>query len=463
MGLRPSVRGDRDSSSSALRSCSNENNNNDINTDTDTTAVSSTTTSNSSSSSTTAQSSPPQREAWTTRGQLLLNFHHAISRAINSPEMGRKCTEIAKDMSRSEQDTSQQTTPTQQNYSIADEYSAEAELIVQNKAQRDAAVRNKSIAVGLFFFVTLRTGRGLSSFLRKTIANRRYKFDNMPAAGTHHTIGQSTMANTSRILTSSSSQQQQHRQQPTKLRKVLNLTIDIALSTTLTLLSAQYIFMPRPSSYIEDMSKLPLVSGKSIYAEIVCPPLLKEYKRVMEEYGGRWPVNMGGGSGGAARASSSSAAAVVPKNNDRGVTSNSNSTSSPLTQEDVSLNIIRKFVENCSKRSKYEDALLEERTALSEDNINNQSSSAVSRLMRRLTGGDGGALSSSSSSESSDVATGSTVSTQDSMKGDQTKQRRRSKKLGTISIPSPGVPEDINVDVDIDVFTLVDDTEEVED
>ena len=447
MGLRPSVRGDRDSSSSALR----RSNENDINTDT--TAVSSNTTSNSSSSSTTAQSSPPQREAWTTRGQLLLNFHHAISRAINSPEMGRKCSEIAKDMSRSEQDTSQQTTPTQQQNSMADEYSAEAELIVQNKAQRDAAVRNKSIAVGLFFFVTLRTGRGLSSFLRKTIANRRYKFDNMP--------GQSTMTNNSRILTSSSSQQQQHRQQPTKLRKVLNLTIDIALSTTLTLLSAQYIFMPRPSSYIEDMSQLPLVSGKSIYAEMVCPPLLKEYKRVMEEYGGRWPVNMGGGSGGAARASSSSAADVVPKNNDRGVTSNSNSTS--MTQEDVSLNIIRKFVENCSKRSKYEDALLEERTALSEDNINNQSSSAVSRLMRRLTGGDGGALSSSSSSESSDVATGSTVSTQDSMKGDQTKQRRRSKKLGTISIPSPGVPEDINVDVDIDVFTLVDDTEEVED
>ena len=107
MGLRPSVRGDRDSSSSALR----RSNENDINTDT--TAVSSNTTSNSSSSSTTAQSSPPQREAWTTRGQLLLNFHHAISRAINSPEMGRKCSEIAKDMSRSEQDTSQQTTPTQ--------------------------------------------------------------------------------------------------------------------------------------------------------------------------------------------------------------------------------------------------------------------------------------------------------------------------------------------------------------
>ena len=441
MGLRPSVRGDKDSISSALKS-SSENNNNDINTDT--TAVSSTTSNSSSSSTVTTQSSPPQREAWTTRGQLLLNFHHAISRAINSPEMGRKCSEIAKDMSRSELDTSQQTITTQQqNYSMADEYNAEAELIVQNKAQRDAAVRNKSIAVGLFSFVTLLSGRGLSSFVRKTIANRRYKFDNMP--------GQSTMTNTSRILTSSSksSQQLQHRQQPTTLRKVLNLTIDIALSTTLTLLSAQYIFIPRPSSYIEDMSQLPLVSGKSIYAEMVCPPLLKEYKRVMEEYGGRWPVNMGG-SGGAARASSSAAA----------VASDNNSTS--MTQEDVSLNIIRKFVENCSKRSKYEDALLEERTSLSEDNINNQSSSAVSRLMRRLTGGGGGALS-SSSLESSDVATGRTVSQVDSIKGDQTKQRRRSKKLGTISIPSPGVPEDVNVDVDIDVFTLVDDAEEGED
>ena len=36
------------------------------------------------------------------------------------------------------------------------------------------------------------------------------------------------------------------------------------------------------------------------------------------------------------------------------------------------------------------------------------------------------------------------------------------KKLGTVSIPSPGVPENVAVDLDLDVFLLADDNDEEE-
>merc|ERR1711957_167939 len=77
-----------------------------------------------------------------------------------------------------------------------------------------------------------------------------------------------------------------------------------------------------------------------------------EHRHVLEQYGGRWPVP----------------GATTSKAED-----------SKLTQEDVSLNVIRNFVENCSKRSKYERALLDERRALNLDR--NQPSSTVSRFM----------------------------------------------------------------------------------
>lgn len=35
-------------------------------------------------------------------------------------------------------------------------------------------------------------------------------------------------------------------------------------------------------------------------------------------------------------------------------------------------------------------------------------------------------------------------------------------KLGTVSIPSPGVPENVAVDLDLDVFLLADDNDEEE-
>jgi hypothetical protein len=161
----------------------------------------------------------------------------------------------------------------------------------------------------------------------------------------------------------------------------------------MTVLSGTFLFTPRPSAYIEDMSKLPLVEGKSVYAEVVCPPLLNEYKRTMEQYDGRWPVMTRGveGSSSSSSSSSSSPAATVA------ATANSPT----LTQEDVSLNIIRKFAENCSKRIKYERAILEEQNALDE-------------------------------------------------------QKKRKLKLGTVLIPRP-VPEDVKVNIDEDVFFLVDD------
>ena len=35
-------------------------------------------------------------------------------------------------------------------------------------------------------------------------------------------------------------------------------------------------------------------------------------------------------------------------------------------------------------------------------------------------------------------------------------------KLGTVSIPSPGVPDNVAVDLDLDVFLLADDNDEEE-
>lgn len=107
-----------------------------------------------------------------------------------------------------------------------------------------------------------------------------------------------------------------------------------------------------------------------------------------------------------------------------------------LTQEDVSLNVIRTFVENCSKRSKYERALLEERNALS-DSLDDRSS-AVSRMMRKIT------------NNQTETTTASKKNNPDLNEG------AHNDKLGTISVPSPGVPDDIPVDLDRDVFSLVD-------
>jgi hypothetical protein len=303
---------------------------------------------------------PPQRDAWTARGKLLLNFHDAISRAINSPEMKRKCSEVASSMSSEELEESS---------SGNNDYEAEATLIVQNKHRRDTDVRDKAVAVGFCTFAIL---RGVP-IVRNVVARRmssagRYKFESVSS---------------SQRVNDTITQQSTHQPasgSPSRLRKFLRLTLDATISTAMTVLSGTFLFTPRPSAYIEDMSKLPLVAGKSVYAEVVCPPLLNEYKRTMEHYG-RWPVMTRGGEG--------SAAAVATTAN-----------SSTLTQEDVSLNIIRKFAENCSKRIKYERALLEEQNALDE---------------------------------------------------------KKKKKLGTVLIPRPGVPEDVKVNIDEDVFFLTDD------
>ena len=278
--------------------------------------------------STSEASSTSQREAWTARGQLLLNFHNVISRAINSPEMIRKCSDIAEDMKRSSEGSSignPSILPTVGRHSIAEEYSAEAALIVENKSKRDAVVMTKAMTVGLFSFVALRSGRGLSSLMRKSIANNRrfgagvYQFDKIAASKSMLAGG----GDTTKL------------NQPSKLRRFFGLTLDATISTSIAFLSGTFLFMPRPSAYIEDMSKLPLVEGKSVYAEMVCPPLLKEYRRVLMQYGGRWPVNSGSTS-------------------DNVRAGDHVMNASQLTQEDVSLGIIRTFVRNCYTRSLYE-------------------------------------------------------------------------------------------------------------
>jgi hypothetical protein len=218
--------------------------------------------------------------------------------------MVRKCSQVGEDMMRGG------------GGSMAEQYGAEAAMIVENKSKRDAVVRNKAVALGLFSFVAMRSGRGLSALVRRSIAansgRAAYQLDAIP--------------------TQAASPAASGMKRPGKFRRFFSLALDATISTSITLLSGTFLFMPRPSAYMEDMSKLPLVEGKSVYAEMVCPPLLKEYRRVVEHYGGRWPV----------RGATSS----------DGVTDDASS--EQLTQEDVSLNVIRKFVENCYKRSKYE-------------------------------------------------------------------------------------------------------------
>jgi hypothetical protein len=80
---------------------------------------------------------------------------------------------------------------------------------------------------------------------------------------------------------------------------------------------------------------------------------------------------------------------------------------------------MRNFVKNCYKRSVYENALLDERNALSM-NENNQES-AMSRLLKR-----------------------STI------------------RVGTVFIPSPGIPEDLPVNLDEDILTVLPDDNEEE-
>ena len=305
-----------------------------------------------------------QRDAWTARGKLLLKFHDAISRAINSPEMKQKCSEVASSMPSEEEEGEAS--------SLANhDYDAEATLIVQNKLKRDNDVRDKAMAVGFFTFCLLRGVPMVRNVVSRRMASAsRYKFESAPPQ---------------QVNNSTALQQSTHQSpdsgRPSRLRKFLRLTLDLTISAAMSVLSGTFLFTPRPSAYIEDMSKLPLVEGKSVYAEVVCPPLLTEYRRTMEQYGGRWPVM--------SSPSSSSATSVAA----------TSSNSPTLTQEDVSLNIIRKFAENCSKRIKYERAILEEQNALDEE---------------------------------------------------------KKKKLGTVSIPRP-VPEDVKVNIDEDVFFLIDD------
>mmetsp|Transcript_31284 Transcript_31284/g.63020 ORF Transcript_31284/g.63020 Transcript_31284/m.63020 type:complete len:377 (+) Transcript_31284:127-1257(+) len=315
-----------------------------------------------------------QRDAWTARGKLLLQFHDAISRAINSPEMKQKCSEVASYMSTKEEP--EESSP------VNHEYDAEATLIVQNKHKRDNDVRDKAVAVGFCTFALLRGVPIVRNVVARRMASAsRYKFE-ASSSQQQLNVSRTTMQKSTHQPTSGS---------PNRLRKFLRLTLDVTISAAMTVLSGTFLFTPRPSAYIEDMSKLPLVEGKSVYAEVVCPPLLNEYKRTMEQYGGRWPVMTRGveGSSSSSSSSSSSPAATVA------TTANSPT----LTQEDVSLNIIRKFAENCSKRIKYERAILEEQNALDE---------------------------------------------------------QKQKKLGTVLIPRP-VPEDVKVNIDEDVFFLVDD------
>ena len=339
----------------------------------------------SSNNSSSNSSNTLQREAWTARAKLLLNFHNAISRAINSPEMKQKCAEVASFMS----------SETAEEGSINHDYDDEATLIVQNKHKRDTDVRDRALAVGFCTFALLRGVPLMRNAIVKHVsAARKYKFESTTQSS----------ASTSSQTASHELQQQQNAQtnQPSRLRKFLRLALDATISTAMTFLSGTFLFTPRPSAYIEDMSKLPLVAGKSLYAEVVCPPLLNEYKRTMEEFGGRWPVMT--------RSSTSSSAA--------GVAATGNKTPT-LTQEDVSLNIIRKFAENCSKRIKYEHALQDEQNAL-------------------------------------------TTSDKD---GDNIQTKKKKKKLGTIFLPT-GVPEDVTVNIDEDIFFLdydADTTEEATD
>ena len=226
----------------------------------------------------------------------------------------------------------------------------------------------------------------MNSMMRNAAANRvrSYRFDSLPPSSV------------SAQQTKSAGIKLPSTEQPTKLRRALRLAFDLTISTTIALFSGEYLFIPRPSSYIEDMAKLPLVEGKSLYAEMVCPPLLREYRHVLEKYG-RWPVMSAG-------------EADSIKTDDG---------KSALTQEDVSLNTIRKFAENCSKRSKYEQAVLQERNVLA-----NHRDQPGLELFHRLT------------------------------KGKFYNKKEEWVKLGDVAVPSGGVPENIDVDLEKDVMSL---------
>ena len=91
-------------------------------------------------------------------------------------------------------------------------------------------------------------------------------------------------------------------------------------------------------------------------------------------------------------------------------------------------------------------ALVQEQNALSGIDSNNHQTT-VSRIMRRITNRSNNHNSESSSSSSS---MGGTI-------------LRKETKLGTVSIPSPGVPGDISVNLDQEVFSHVSDEEEEDD
>jgi len=283
--------------------------------------------------------------AWTARGKLLLEFHDVISRAINNPGFKAKCDQIGRSMAEAEGHGNKVAARS----TILQDYEAEADLIVENKARRDSLVRNKSLAVGAVSFIVLRSTRGLSSWMKAAIARRKasYKFD-LPSPAT----GKSTVVASQPSIV----------KQPSRGRHLFWLSCDAALSTSLVFLSGTFLFMPPPSSFLRDMADLPLVAGKSVYAEYVCPPLLRDYRRVVEKHDG-WPV---------------------PTSEDR------------LTKEDVSLNVIRRFIANCMKRKKYEAALDDERNAMS-------------------------------------------------LKGSKS-------KLGAVVIPEPGVPDDEGIDLEKEVL-----------
>jgi len=358
---------------------------------------------------------PPQREAWTARGKLLLNFHDAISRAINSPEMARKCSQIAKQMSDDENDDENAANSSKNGSmastagdDLAKEYLAEANLIVENKSKRDAQVRDKSLAMGFFTFISLRSStwmkRNVNLWLRNNnlLGSRsNYTFDRLPRNQfQNRPMAIKTFPSISiRCRTSLTPSK-------TLLQKSPRLVFDLAFSSAVTFLSGTFIFLPRPTAYVEDMAKLPLVEGKSVYAEIVCPPLLNEYKRALEQYGGHWPVRQ----------------------------EFSNDDDGGKTQEDVGLNIIREFVENCSKRSKYERALLEERNSL------NGRENELTKLIQKLKRKD-------ETRESSEEDVEKTISAVQH-------NVQLPRKLGSVSIPSPGVPHDIAVDLDEEVLSL---------
>jgi len=258
----------------------------------------------------------PANPAWTARGRLLLEFHDAISRAINGPGFRAKCDAIGRSMAEAE---GRGGDVAGRSSAVLRDYRAEADKIIENKAIRDGIVRNKSLAVGAVSFIALRSTRGLVSWMKAAVARRKasYRFDIPPSK-----TGKSA----------ATASQPSFVERPSRGRHLFWLSCDAALSTGTVFLSGTFLFMPPPSSFLRDMADLPLVAGKSVYAEHVCPPLLRDYRRVVERHGG-WPVPTSPAAG--------------------------------LTREDASLNVIRRFVSNCARRKRYEAALDDERNAMS--------------------------------------------------------------------------------------------------